>query len=88
MGDSVIDLLINFIKNLSYSKAFLLFIFSFIIFSDIFVEYFVSKFNGAVSNGIPNTYGTSIQICSLCIIFLLMDSMVSTTSVSSDKPSD
>ena len=66
----------NLISNINYKVAFLLFIVSMVIFSDVFIENVISKFDGAVAGECTSTKGTMVQLTCVVIAYILLDLVV------------
>jgi hypothetical protein len=63
-------------NSINYKVAFFLFLLGIFLFSDIFVENFLTTFKGAVYADSPTTSGTTIQLVFLTIGYIILDLLV------------
>ena len=66
----------NLISNINYKVAFLLFMIGMIIFSDIFIDGFLSHMSDTVSGECPTTKGTMLQLLFMVIAYIIVDLIV------------
>jgi hypothetical protein len=66
----------NILSNINYKVAFLLFLISAIIFSDIFMENVLERINGAVDGLCTTSKGTLIQMIFLVLGYIIIDLVV------------
>ncbi len=66
----------NLLSNINYKVAFLLFVISMIIFSDVFIEGVLSGIDGTVEGDCTTTKGTMLQLMFMVIIYILLDLIV------------
>ena len=66
----------NLIGNINYKVAFLLFMIGMIIFSDIFIDGFLSHISDTVSGECPTTKGTMLQLLFMVIAYIIVDLVV------------
>jgi hypothetical protein len=66
----------NFLTSINYKIAFFLFLIGMVIFSDIFIDGVLSKFDGSVSGECTTTKGTMIQLLLLCLGYIIIDLLV------------
>jgi len=64
------------LKNINYKVAFLLFMISMVIFSDVFIEGVLSGFSDAVSGECTTTKGTMLQLMFMVIAYIILDLIV------------
>jgi hypothetical protein len=76
-GDDFPSMGMNLLGQINIKIAFFIFLFGFLIFSDIFIKNILNKFSGAV-NGTDNatTKGTIIQLLFLVIAYIIIDLLV------------
>lgn len=72
-GDDFPSMATDLMKSINWKLGFLIFIFGIFIFSDLFIENFVSQFSGAVEGDCPTTKGTVIQLLFLVLGYLIAD---------------
>ena len=63
----------NMLSNINIKMSFILFFLGMIIFSDLFIDGFLNKFDGAVHGECTTTKGTIIQLLFLVIGYIIMD---------------
>ena len=66
----------NILTNINYKVTFLLFIVGMILFSDVFMENVLIKFNDTVDGECTTTKGTIIQLLLLIISYIVLDLLV------------
>ncbi len=66
----------NLIGNINYKVAFLLFMIGMNIFSDIFIDGFLSHISDTVSGECPTTKGTMLQLLFMVIAYIILDLVV------------
>jgi hypothetical protein len=66
----------NLIGSINYKVAFLLFMIGMIIFSDIFIDGFLSHISDTVSGECPTTKGTMLQLLFMVIAYIILDLVV------------
>ncbi len=66
----------NLISNINYKVAFLLFMIGMIVFSDIFIDGFLSHISDTVSGECPTTKGTMLQLLFMVIAYIILDLVV------------
>jgi len=71
--DGFTSIINELMSNVQYKMIFFLFIIFLLLSSDAFIHRVLNKFNGAVSNGVPNSWGTIIQGISLVLAFVMLD---------------
>jgi hypothetical protein len=64
-------------NNINYKVAILLFILGIFIFSDSFIETFLTGFKDSVEGDSPTTKGTMLQLIFLTLGYVMLDLMVS-----------
>jgi hypothetical protein len=67
----------RFVSNINFKMSIFLFFLGMIIFSDIFIDKFLSNFSNAVSGECTTTKGTMIQLLFLTIGFIILDLLAS-----------
>lgn len=65
---------VNIIKKINFKVAIFLFLFGIFIFSDIFIENFMSK--KTIDGYCANTHGTMIQLTIFVILYIILDLLV------------
>ncbi len=63
----------SLIGNINYKLAILMFIFGFIIFSNLFADKVISKFEGTIENDTVNTKGSIVQLVFYTIGLIIID---------------
>lgn len=66
----------NLLGNINFKVAFLLFMVGMIVFSDLFIDGFLSNVSDSVSGECTTTKGTMIQLLFLVIGYILIDLIV------------
>jgi hypothetical protein len=66
----------NLLSNINYKVAIMLFFISMLIFSDLFIDKFLTKFDNAVYGEATTTKGTMIQLIFLVIGYIIADLLV------------
>ena len=66
----------NLISNINYKVAFLLFMIGMIIFSDIFIDGFLSHISDSVAGECPTTKGTMLQLLFMVLAYIILDLVV------------
>ncbi len=66
----------NLLSNINYKVAFMLFVISMIIFSDVFIEGVLSGISGTVEGDCTTTKGTMLQLLFMVIAYILLDLIV------------
>jgi hypothetical protein len=68
-----LEVLGNVTCNINFKMAIFLFIIGMCIFSDLFINGVLSKFDGTVSGECTTTKGTVIQLTIFILIYLVLD---------------
>lgn len=66
----------NLLSNINYKVAFLLFIVSMILFSDVFIESVLGRFSGTVDGDCTTTKGTMLQLLFMVVAYIILDLIV------------
>lgn len=66
----------SLIGDINYKLAFFMFIIGVFIFSDLFIEGFLSKFDNTVADEYPTTKGTMVQLLILCIFLIILELLI------------
>jgi hypothetical protein len=66
----------NLLSNINYKVAFLLFVSSMIIFSDVFIDNVLSEFSDTVDGECATTKGTMLQLLFMVLAYILLDLVV------------
>lgn len=66
----------NLLTNISIKMSFILFFLGMIIFSDLFIDGFLNKFDGTVHGECTTTKGTVIQLLMLVFAYIVMDLVI------------
>jgi hypothetical protein len=74
--DDFSSMLIDLIKKINFKVAIFLFFLGIFIFSDIFIDIVLNKFNDAVDGNEPTTKGTIIQLLFITISYMAFDLLV------------
>jgi hypothetical protein len=64
------------LSNINYKVAFMLFVISIVIFSDVFIDTVIRPFGNTVEAECTTTKGTMIQLLFLTISYILIDLIV------------
>jgi hypothetical protein len=67
---------IDLFKKINFKIAIFLFVISFLVNSDIFIEKILIKFKDAVSGELPTSHGVIIQIMVIIISYIIIDLLV------------
>jgi hypothetical protein len=74
--DDFSSMLIDLTKKVNIKIAIFLFLLGIFIFSDLFIEMILSKFNGAVDGTETTTKGTILQLLFMSISYIVIDLLV------------
>jgi len=66
----------NILTSINYKITLFLFVLGLIIFSDVFIDNVLSKFDDAVSGECTTTRGTLLQLTMLCLGYIIIDLLV------------
>jgi hypothetical protein len=66
----------NIISNVNYKVAFMLFVLSIILYSDVFVDKIIRPIGDTVEDECPTSKGTIIQIIFLIMSYIIIDLVV------------
>ena len=66
----------NIIQDINYKLVLFMFIFGMFIFSDIFIDGFLSKFNNTVQGECTTNKGSIIQLTIYCTLLLILDLVI------------
>lgn len=66
----------NILTSINYKVTFLLFVVGMLLFSDVFIENVLIKFNDTVDGECTTTKGTMIQLILLIISYIVLDLLV------------
>lgn len=75
-GDDFPSMMTDMFFGINWRVAFFMYIFMIFIFSDIYIDLFLSKFKNAVEGDCPTTKGTLIQITIVIIFYIILDLLV------------
>jgi hypothetical protein len=64
------------ITSINYKVSFMLFIVSMLIFSDLFIDNVLNKFNDTVTGECTTTKGTMLQLMFMIIAYIVLDLIV------------
>jgi hypothetical protein len=64
------------LSNINYKVAFMLFVISILLFSDIFIDAVIRPIDGAIEGECTTTKGTIIQLIFLVIAYIILDLVV------------
>ena len=71
-----VDVSKNFLNQINTKLALFMFLVGMIIFSDLFIEKIISRFDGAVEGLTTTTKGTIIQLTLYSIVLIMIDLMI------------
>jgi hypothetical protein len=63
----------SLISNINYKVAFLLFVVGMLVFSDIFIDNVLCKFDDSVQGECTTTKGTMLQLTFIIIAYIVLD---------------
>ena len=66
----------NLLSNINYKLFVFMYLFGMLIFSDIFIENFLSRFNDTIDGENTTTKGTMIQLLMFCIAMIVLDLLI------------
>ncbi len=66
----------NLLSAINYKVAFLLFVISMIIFSDVFINTVLSEFKDTIEGECTTTKGTMLQLMFMIIVYIVLDLVV------------
>lgn len=66
----------NLLMNINYKVAFLLFVVSMLIFSNVFIDGILRGFDGTVEADCPTTKGTIGQLIVMVLVYIILDLIV------------
>jgi hypothetical protein len=72
-----ISMFSDLFNSINYKVAIFLFILGILIFSDVFIETFLTPISGAVDGDVPTTKGTTVQLLILTLGYIIIDLMIS-----------
>lgn len=75
-GGDFITIFTDIIARIPYKMAFLLFLIFMLIISDLFQEYWLIQFKGAVEDDHVTSYGHIIQGLSLALLYIIFDALI------------
>lgn len=75
-NDDFVSIGLGFIKNINIKVAVFIFLFGLFIFSDVFIESVLNKFNNASRGMESTTKGTVIQLLFLTLFYIITDMLV------------
>lgn len=75
-SDDFISIIMNTLSNIPYKMAFLLFLVFILIMSDIFHDYVLIQFDGAIIEGRVSSYGHIIQGIGLVLFYVIFDTLI------------
>lgn len=75
-GEDFISMFSDLFNSINYKVAILLFILGVLIFSDTFIELFLTPIDGAVQGDEATTKGTTIQLVLLTLGYIIIDLIV------------
>ncbi len=76
-GDDFPSMTVDMLKHIPFKEAFLLFLLMVFVFSDLFIEIFLTGIYDALEGDSPTTKGTMIQIIVSVIGFIVIDLLIS-----------
>lgn len=71
-----IEMAKTLVGSINYKLALLMFVFGFIIFSNIFADKVVANFDGTIDNDTVNTKGTLVQLLFYTVVLIVIDLFV------------
>ena len=66
----------NLLTNINYKVAFLLFVVSMVLFSDVFIDTVLNKFSDSVEGECTTTKGTMLQLLFMIFAYIVLDLIV------------
>jgi hypothetical protein len=75
-GDDFPSMATDMVRGINWKVALFIYILGIFVFSDIFIETFLTGFNGAVDGDCPTTKGTMIQLTFIVVGYVLFDLLV------------
>lgn len=75
-NDDFIGIIMNTLSSIPYKMAFLLFMIFVLIMSDIFHDYVLIQFDGAIVEGRIRSYGHVVQGVFLVLIYIIFDVLI------------
>lgn len=75
-SDDFISIIMNMLSNIPYKMAFLLFLVFILIMSDLFHDYILIQFDGAIVEGRITSYGHLVQDLGLVIFYIIFDALM------------
>lgn len=66
----------NLLSNINYKVAFLLFVVSVVIFSDVFIDNVLHGIDGAIEGDSTTTKGTMVQLIFMIVSYIFIDLIV------------
>jgi hypothetical protein len=76
-GEDFISMFYDLFSSINYKVAILIFIIGLFVFSDVFIDTFLTSMNGSVVGDEATTKGTVIQLLLLTLGYIAADLMVS-----------
>ena len=75
-GDDMAGMTVSMFGRINFKQAIFIFLMGILIFSNIFIENVLSKFDGAESSGEATTKGTVLQLIVLVLGYLIVDLLI------------
>lgn len=75
-NDDFSHMLVDLFKKINVKIAIFIFLIGIFVFSDLFIEIFLNKFNGAVDGHETTTKGTMIQLMMISVSYIILDLLV------------
>jgi hypothetical protein len=66
----------NLLSSINYKLFIFMYLIGILVFSDIFIENFLTQFSGAVDGENSTTKGTMIQLLVYCILMIVVDLLI------------
>lgn len=74
--DNFPSMIYDLVQNINWKTAIFIFMFGVFIFSDVFVEIFLTNIDGSVYGDTTTTKGTMIQLMFLTIGYIIIDVLI------------
>ena len=75
-GDDLAGMTTSMLGRINFKAGIFIFLMGILIFSDVFIQQVLTKFNGASHDGQASTGGTVIQLIVLVLGYLIVDLLV------------
>lgn len=75
-GDDFPSMFTDLFRGVNWKVSMFLFIMMVFIFSDIYIELFLNSVSGAVEGDTPTTKGTTLQIVTTILMYIVLDLLV------------